>query len=184
VGRPVERALIVEDSRSLARTLEQALASRFGEVRTARSVADAARELATWHPDLVVLDFVLPDGDANAVLDLAAMKEPAPVVVAISGEADAQQTFGLAQRGVRAFLPKPLRLEELEAAIDVAVSTAPDLEPHLRQSVGHRPLHAVEAQARDVMIDEALARAVGSRRGAAKILATSRQLLQYLLRRR
>jgi two-component system, response regulator RegA len=182
--RVVERVLIVEDNRSLSRTLEAAMAARFAEVKLARSVADAGRLVESWSPDLIVLDFSLPDGDAHAVLDLAAVREPAPVVVAISGEADARQTFALAQRGVRAFLPKPLTLDELEAAIDAALTTAPDLEPHLRQTVGHRGLQEVEAQARDVMVDEALARSVGSRRGAARILETSRQLLQYLLRRR
>lgn len=182
--RVVERALIVEDNRSLLRTLVSTLERRFGEVRSTRTVEGARALLEGWRPELIVLDVMLPDGDALAVLELAALREPTPVVIAISGEADAAQTFALAQRGVRAFLPKPLRLAELEAAIDLAVRTAPDLEPHLRQTVGHRGLQEVGAQARDVMIDEALARAVGSRRAAARILDTSRQLLQYLLRRR
>jgi DNA-binding NtrC family response regulator len=184
VSRVVERALVVEDNPALSRTLTAALAPRFGEVRAARTVAEAGTLLASWRPDLIVLDVMLPDGDADAVLDLVAAHPPAPVVVAISGEADASRGFALGQRGVRAFVPKPLTLDELEAAIDLALTTAPDLEPHLRQSVGHRPLAEVEQQARDVMIDEALDRAVGSRRGAARILDTSRQLLQYLLRRR
>ena len=75
-------------------------------------------------------------------------------------------------------------LDELEAAIELAISAAPDLEPYLRQTAGHRPLREVTDEVRDVLINETLARAGGSRRAAARSLATSRQLLQYLLRQR
>jgi DNA-binding NtrC family response regulator len=184
VTRAVERVLVVEDNRSLRRTLQGALAERFTDVRACSTVAEAGALIAEWLPDLIVLDFKLPDGDARQVLDLAELREPAPVVVAVSGEAGPVDTFELAQRGVRAFLVKPLTLDELAQAIDMALETAPALEPHLRQAVGHRGLAEVTEEVREVMIDEALARAAGSRRGAARILDTSRQLLQYLLRRR
>lgn len=52
----------------------------------------------------------------------------------------------------------------------------------LRQTVGHKPLSDVQTEVRAVMLDEALARSQGSRRGAARRLRMSRQLLQYLLR--
>ncbi|KAB2906575.1 MAG: response regulator [Kofleriaceae bacterium] len=182
--RTVERVLVVEDNRSLLRTLEEALRARFPDVRAGRGIADVSRLIDGWSPDLVILDFQLADGDARSVLDLAALREPAPVVVAVSGEASPVDTFELAHRGVRAFIPKPVTLDELERAIAVALETAPRLEPHLRQAVGHHGLAAMTEEVRAVMIDEALARAAGSRRAAARILDTSRQLLQYLLRRR
>jgi two-component system response regulator RegA len=182
--RVVERVLVVEDNRALLRTVEHALSARFPEVRGCRTVAAARTIVHGWTPDLVVLDFALPDGDARAVLDLPELREPAPVVVAISGRAAPIESFELAQRGVRAFLSKPVTLDELEAAIELALSEAPNLEPHLRQTAGHRPLREVTDEVRDVLIDETLARSRGSRRGAARILATSRQLLQYLLRQR
>ena len=61
---------------------------------------------------------------------------------------------------------------------------APRVEPHPRRVVGHRDLAAMTEEVRSVMIDEALARAAGNRRAAARILGTSRQLVQDLLRRR
>jgi DNA-binding NtrC family response regulator len=184
MGRGVERVLIVEDNRLLLRTLEQALRGRFAEVRACRTVGDAERLVGGWRPDLIILDFMLPDGDARAVLDLAALREPAPVVVVISGAAGPADAFELGRRGVSGFLPKPLTLADLEQAIAIAMETAPALKPHLRQVVGHRDLAAMTEEVRSVMIDEALARAAGNRRAAARILGTSRQLLQYLLRRR
>jgi DNA-binding NtrC family response regulator len=184
IMREAERVLVVEDNRSLLRTLGAALRERFRDVRCCRTVAEATRMGMDWRPDLMVLDFQLPDGDARAVLDSAALYRPMPAVVAISGAASPVDGFELAQRGVRAFLAKPLMLEQLERAIDVALTSAPAIDAIIRQGVGHRGLAEATEQIRAVMIDEALARSDGSRRGAARLLRTSRQLLQYLIRRR
>jgi DNA-binding protein Fis len=45
-------------------------------------------------------------------------------------------------------------------------------------------MQTVQADVRDALLDEALARSGGSQRRAAKLLSISRQLLHYLLRRR
>src|SRR5690606_17093039 len=182
--RSIERVLVVEDNPRLLATLQHALARRFADVRGCRSVRAVRTLLASRRPELLVVDYALPDGDARTVLDLAEAWGPAPVVIAISAEAGPVETFALAQRGVRAFLPKPLTLAELERAIDRSLTTAPPLQPHVRQLVGHRALAEVTQEVRDVMVDEALAQTNRSRRSAARVLGTSRQLIQYLLRRR
>jgi DNA-binding NtrC family response regulator len=182
--RTVERVLVVEDDHALLATLEHALRRRFADVHGCTTVAQAAELCGAWQPELLVIDYSLPDGDARAVLDLAGSRDPAPVVIAVSGTAEPIDTFELAHRGVRVFLPKPLTLDELDRALALALETAPSIEPHVRQVVGHRSLSEVSDEVRDVMIDEALAHANNSRRGAARLLGTSRQLLQYLLRRR
>ncbi|HEX3757188.1 MAG TPA: response regulator [Kofleriaceae bacterium] len=183
-ARPVERVLVVEDSRALLRSLHGALAETYGDVRGCRSVGEAEIAVANWWPDLVLLDVVLPDGGAPEVLDLLERRHPAPAVIAMSGAAEPAQSFMLATRGVRAYLDKPLRLDRLHAVIRDALAAAPDLLPVLRQTVGHKPLADVQTEVRAVMLDEALARSRGSRRAAARLLSTSRQLLQYLLRQR
>lgn len=184
MARSVERVLVVEDSRSLLRTLRNALDPRFPDVRTCSTVGDALRMLDGWTPDLLILDYKLPDGDACDVLDRVLARSPSPVVIAISGEAGPEEAFDLAQRGVRSFLSKPLTLDELEQAIAIAIDRAPSLSPHVRQLVGHQSLAGVTAEVRAAMIDEALARTSGNTRGAARLLETSRQLLQYLRRKR
>jgi two-component system response regulator RegA len=182
--RAVERVLVVEDNASLARSLQRTLGARFAEVRACQTRAEAAREIGGWHPQLLILDVALPDGDAFDVLRDAAGCEPAATVVAMSGTARTEESFALARLGVRAFLRKPITPEALTRAIDEALSRPPDLRPHVREVVGHRPIHEVEAELRDTMVDEALARSGGSRRGAARLLEVSRQLLQHILRRR
>ena len=110
-------------------------------------------------------------------------REPTPVVIAISGEAGPEESFELAKRGVCAFLAKPITLDELEEAIAVAVDHVPSVSTQVRQLVGHRSLHEMTTEVRETMINEALARSSGSLRGAARLLDTSRQLLQYIRRK-
>jgi DNA-binding NtrC family response regulator len=183
VSRAVERVLVVEDSRQLLRSLRAALAETYSDVRACRSVHEVEATLAHWWPELVLLDVVLPDGDAQRVLELLELRRPAPAVIAMSGAAGPAQSFALAAHGVRAFLDKPLQLARVRAAIRHALEVTPELGPAVRQVVGHRSLADVQTEIRATMIDEALARSGGSRRGAARLLEMSRQLLQYALRR-
>jgi two-component system, response regulator RegA len=176
------RVLVVEDDPRLARTLRSALAPWASELRCARSVEEACVALVELEPELVVLDFRLPDGDARDVLKQMATSARSAPVVAISAYARPRESFDLAALGVRAFLEKPLDLVALEAAVSAALHTPPDLEVSLRQTVGLVPLREVEAGVRRVMVDEALNRTQGSRRGAARLLTISRQLLQHIVR--
>lgn len=179
----LERLLIIEDNDALRRTLASTLAERAFEIRSAASVAEAEPFVRTWHPDAVVLDFALPDGNAFDVLRVVAETEPMPALVAISGMAGPQESFRLAQMGVRAFVPKPIDPLSLEHALDEALATAPNLAPLVRAAVGHMGVHEVEEQVRATMVSEALARSHGSRHRAARLLAVSRQLLQHILKK-
>ena len=178
----VERALVVEDNPALLRTLERVLGERAQAVRSCRTVAEARDSLESWLPELVLLDVDLPDGDAFSVLKLMADASPAPVVIAMSGVASPDASFRLAQLGVRAYLTKPLRLDVLANAITEALGQAPDVTPLVRSSVGHVPVRELERHVRRTMVDEALAKAEGNRRRAARLLKVSRQLLQHMLR--
>lgn len=179
----IERVLVVEDNASLRRALERALAASFPQVRAAGSAAEARAELGEMEPELLLLDVELPDGNALDLMREAAQQPWAPIVVAMSGSATPNQSFELATLGVRAFLPKPLELETLEQTLRECIESPPDLVPQVRTMVGQRPIHEVEEEVRRTMLREALARAGGSRRGAARLLAVSRQLIQHMLRR-
>lgn len=179
---PPVRALVVEDSEALLRTLERALSGRGYSVSACSTVAEARRILLDWQPQMLLLDVELPDGNAFDVLRTASELSAAPVVIAMSGVAAPAESFRLAQLGVRSYLAKPLRLETLEQAIEEAFRTPPDVTPHVRAQVGHVPVRELERHVRRTMVAEALARAGGSRRGAARLLQVSRQLLQHMLR--
>lgn len=175
--------LVVEDDERLCSAIAEALGAIGFSVRVAGTVKAARAALAEASPDLLLLDVALPDGRALDLLDLVQDLSPAPCVVAISGAAGAEEGFELAARGVRAYLKKPINLEELEAGVRRAMSEPPNLAPHVKSVVGRAPVHEVEQLVRDTMVQEALARGKGNRRQASRVLGISRQLLQHILRK-
>jgi two-component system, response regulator RegA len=177
--------LIVEDTEGLAKSLSEAFRAIADEVVVARTVAEAMAALAEeeHHHELVVTDVRLPDGSGLDVAARALSLQPMPLVVAMSGEATPEESFALARSGVHAYVQKPLSFASLLAALERAAVEKPPLGPHVRAAVGKVPLHELEEDVRAMMVDEALARSDGSRRGAARLLAVSRQLMQHILRK-
>lgn len=179
---PRLRALVVEDDADLGAALCSWLAGR-AETEHVASVSAARALIPAFCPALVLLDVHLPDGSALDVLAELEQLSPRPVVIAITGAAGPAESFALARRGVRAFAEKPLALPQLEELIDQTLAEIPSLEPVVRDLVGRMPAQEVEESVRRVLVEEALSRADGSRRGAARLLSVSRQLLQHWLRK-
>ena len=105
-------------------------------------------------------------------------------MIAISGEASPEESFRLAQAGVRAYLAKPMGVDELTTKIEAALRGAPELEPLVVAAVGHKPLRGVQGDVRRAMVDQALARAEGNRSEAARLLSVSRQAVQQMVHER
>lgn len=175
--------LIVEDDPNLAQSLANLARDWADVVMVTGTIIEARRVIMAESPSIVILDFMLPDGDALDLLEMECARLRAPAVVAISAMAHPADTFRLAQLGVRAFLEKPFSLASLEDALRSAVDTSPDITPLVRAAVGSIALKNMEVSVRRAMVDEALSRSEGSRRGAARILGVSRQFLQHALRK-
>jgi DNA-binding response OmpR family regulator len=125
------RALIVEDSPSLRRSLRLVLGARFARVETCGSLADARKLLAAFCPELLLLDLYLPDGDAFALAREALQSASAPAVVVMSGSAEAEDFAELARAGVHVQLRKPLTARRLEEGVTRALA--------MRARAGARP---------------------------------------------
>ncbi len=99
--------LLVEDSRYAAEAM-RLLAQRAGaRLRRADSLQTARRHLATYRPEVVLIDMGLPDGSGAELITELARDDPAgPAVLALSGD-PAQRHVALAA-GAREFLCKPL----------------------------------------------------------------------------
>jgi len=179
----VRRVLIVEDDRALCLALARLARSWGTEVLQAHSVAEA-RPLMAKQPDLVITDVKLPDGDAFSLVEAAQHAKPAPVVVAMSGAASAEEAFRLGQLGVRAYVAKPFSVESLSAEVEKALRALPSLEPLVNAVVGQMPLRDFQDKTRRMLIDQALALAEGSLSGAGRLLHISRQAVQQVVRER
>lgn len=177
------RALVVDGCPMSQAALAECLAERAVHVRTCGTLTEARLVLGEEHADLVLLDFLLPDGTALDFIDEVNAIRPQPLVIVISRTAEPAQAFRLAQRGVRAFVDKPFDRAAIVHAIDAARSGPTDLSPQLRSLVGQLPVKHMEELVRSTMLEEALARSAGNRRSAARLLRVSRQTLQHMLRR-
>jgi len=180
---PVKRVLVVEDDRPLCSALAAVVRGWDAEAWEAHTIAEA-RSMLDRNPELVIVDLWLEGESAIKLVEEVAHHRPAPAMLAISGRASPEESFRLGQLGVRAFLPKPLFKEQLVEKVGEALRQAPDVEPWISAHVGKTSLREMQSEVRRVMLEQAIARAGGSRSGAARLLQVTRQAIQQVFHRR
>ena len=114
------RILVAEDDDDIRAVFEMVLDDRY-EIRCAGTAAHALAVAATWKPDVVLLDWMLPDASGeDVVARLRAMKaglENVPIVV-VSG---APTLKALAAKIGAVPCPKPCDVDQLTTAIELAL---------------------------------------------------------------
>jgi len=119
-ARPV--VLIVDDDASVRDMLEDFLASRGYEVRTASDGATGLRRITEAAPDVVLLDVELPG--LNGLIALPSVRAVAPdtVVVMISGSTEPGLAAHARAFGAFDYMSKPVDLSRLAATLENAVA--------------------------------------------------------------
>jgi two-component system response regulator RegA len=176
-----QRVLIVEDHKPLRQAIARAGRGWGAEVLEAGTVQEG-RDLLARLPDVVIVDVALPDGQALPIVEEAVRMRPAAAVIAMSGQASAEEAFQLARSGARRYLRKPISLEELTRSVEEALADRPNLDAFVAAHVGNTPLREVQGEVLRVMIEQALAKAHNSRSGAARLLDLTRQAVQQIVR--
>ena len=116
--------LLVEDDRALASMLCDALRARSYQVWHVASADDAETALDQVHPDLILLDLILPD--RNGLIMCATLKARADAPVIICSATKRREDAAIAfQLGADDFLHKPFSLDELQARIDLTLRRRP-----------------------------------------------------------
>lgn len=174
--------LVIDDCARLGQELYACLIGLAATVRVCTTLADARVMIEQSAPNVVLLDHALPDGTALDILGELNALRPKPVVIGLSGSVLPHESFRLARLGMSRFLAKPFLCEELLSELECALTVPPDIEPQLRDWVGMVPIKDAEQLVRATMVNEALAKSAGNRRGAARLLSISRQMLQQVLR--
>jgi DNA-binding NtrC family response regulator/nitrogen-specific signal transduction histidine kinase len=113
----VECVLFVDDDEALCRAGVRALQPEGFEVIAKTTLEAARKALETQTFAAIVLDVLLPDGNG---LDLLEQTGSTPVIV-VTGAPSGESAKRAVQGRVFAFLPKPLRSEELCARVREAV---------------------------------------------------------------
>lgn len=110
------RVLIVDDDPQIVRMLEDYLSAdeRF-EVRTASTGYDAGMVTHEFRPDVILLDYMLPDVNGSVVCDRIKSNPELQEtrIIIISGVVRQEEINGLLEAGADEFIPKPFRVNEL-----------------------------------------------------------------------
>ncbi len=166
------RILVVDDVAANLKLLEARLSAEYYEVAVASSGQEALRVAATWSPDVVLLDVMMPEMDGYEVcrqLKLSPATAHVPVVMITALVDQAERVRGL-EAGADDFLSKPvdhatlfarvralLRTKQVLDAFRLRAETARDLGfepmPDPAKSVaGARALVATEDDAEAVSL--------------------------------
>jgi len=121
------RILVVEDALDIQRMLRSAFEAEDFEVLEAGTLTQALSRAATFHPDLIVLDLGLPDGDGLTFIDKFRTWSQAPILILSARIHEADKITAL-DRGADDYLSKPFSIGELLARLRVQLRRGPKTE--------------------------------------------------------
>jgi DNA-binding response OmpR family regulator len=114
---------MVEDEAPIRQGLSERLAAEGFRVVEAETLAAALAALA-GHPDLIVLDRRLPDGEGLEVLRAARKLARPPAVIVVSARGLAEDRVEGLEDGADDYVTKPFHLRELLARIRAVLTRA------------------------------------------------------------
>ncbi len=179
------RILIVDDDRSIRRTLEKFLGSEGYDVATASDAPSAIAAVqamdttrsasaattssgssganagdASTPADVMLLDLGLPGGSGFDVLSSLSGKANAPTVVVVTARDDMQSTVKAIQLGAYEYLVKPVDIDRLREVVKRAIDSRAEREKL------HEVVPAAPHQAGDILGKSASIRDVWKQIGA------------------
>jgi two-component system KDP operon response regulator KdpE len=117
------RILVVDDEPALRRAVERNLAGHGFDVRGAETGEEGLELETRFHPDLVLLDMVLPGISGTDVIEQLRQRSSVPIIVLSVRGAEVDKVRAL-ELGADDYLTKPFGVDELLARIRVALRHA------------------------------------------------------------
>jgi twitching motility two-component system response regulator PilH len=116
---PIQKILVVDDSKTELHHLSDLLGRRGYLVRTAENGEEAMRRLEEDKPQLILMDVVMP-GQNGFQLTRAITRDPrfadVPVIMCTSKNQETDKVWGMRQ-GARDYIVKPVNADELISKI-------------------------------------------------------------------
>ena len=116
---PIQKILLVDDSKTELHYLSEILLKRGFQVRTAENGEEALKRLAEEKPDLILMDVVMP-GQNGFQLTRTITRDSrftgVPVIMCTSKNQETDKVWGMRQ-GASDYVVKPVKAEELLAKI-------------------------------------------------------------------
>lgn len=130
--------LVAEDDETLAAALAEFLKEKGHQVDLASHGGEALILLEKQVYPLIITDLVMPEADGLTVLRAARQRDPATLVVIMTGYASLDSAIGAIREGAYDYLCKPFKLQEIEIAVTNAIRLI-----HLRRE-NQRLLHKLD----------------------------------------
>lgn len=115
---PRNKVLLVEDDRGIRFGIRNFLAGRDFDVEEADTLKQGEETYKQGRPDIVILDYSLPDGNALEVLPrLKAADSSIPIVI-LTGHGSIDLAVRAIKEGAEQFLTKPVQMQALLVVIE------------------------------------------------------------------
>jgi len=120
------RVLIIDDEVRLAKNIRAYLSRYAFDVRVANSGLEGLEVFASFIPDIVLLDFKLPDIDGLEVLGRLRSFDAEANVILMSGQGSTEVAVLAMKAGACDYLSKPLVLKDLKILLEQVAGTGPN----------------------------------------------------------
>lgn len=131
-GEPI-RVVVVDDHAMLAQALSSVLGSEpdLRVVASAGTMADGCAAVRMHAPDVVLMDYELPDGDGAEATEIIKREVPGAHVVMVTSFTDEAVLIRAIEAGCSGFITKHRAVEEVAHAVRAAVAGEALISPSM-----------------------------------------------------
>src|SRR5581483_3526421 len=112
------KILVIDDEKSLARTMTSFLKDLDYQVETAFTAVEGREKAGVFKPDIILLDVHLPDMLGLDIIEELKKKNPNLVVIMMTGSGTVKHAVEAMRKGAEDYLTKPLDLDELQVLLE------------------------------------------------------------------
>jgi two-component system, OmpR family, response regulator len=116
------KVLIAEDEDASREVMTQVLARAGHEAKAARNAGEAIAAARDFSPDVLVVDWLLPDATGLEVASQVKAAHPSVAVIFISGFSTEELKAESCHLHPAAILPKPFSTQHIREAVESAVA--------------------------------------------------------------
>jgi DNA-binding NtrC family response regulator len=116
--------LLIDDQEDLLTAVQELLEANGMIVTSGRSCADAERLWKTSRPDLAILDYMLPDGNAIGLIQKFKENDASVPIIVLTGYGTIERAVEAVKSGAENLLPKPANPSALLGVIERALENS------------------------------------------------------------
>ncbi len=145
--------LVVDDEESYRQALASGLNREGFAVEIAGDGHEALRLFHRLHPDIVLLDVMLPDQSGIELCQQMRALKPVPIIMVTARDGEVDVVLGL-ELGASDYVAKPFRLRELVARMRAVLRRGASVQEHHEEVLAVGPVR-LDAGRREVTVHDA-----------------------------